>query len=213
MKYSVGKEQEKMANDPYEVLEIKHGASDTEIKEAYRRLVKKYHPDKYQGNPLADLAEEKLQEVNEAYDMLTKGGSSSTQTYGSAGGGYAGSYSGQPNYGEKARVYNTVRMSLDRNDLYTAEQTLINVADHDAEWFFLSGVLSFKKGFVADGIANVQQALNMDPTNPEYQSVFQQMNNSGSIFRNSSNAQGYNRNSDMADALMACAICNCLTPC
>ena len=41
--------------DPYEVLGINQGASQSEIKAAYRELVKKYHPDRYQGNPLADL--------------------------------------------------------------------------------------------------------------------------------------------------------------
>ena len=63
----------KMVSDPYEVLGVRQGASEAEIKEAYRNLVKKYHPDKYQGNPLAGLAEEKLREVNEAYEMLSGG--------------------------------------------------------------------------------------------------------------------------------------------
>jgi molecular chaperone DnaJ len=59
-------------NNPYEVLGIKPGASEEEIRAAYRELVKKYHPDKYVDNPLADLAEEKMQEINEAYDILVK---------------------------------------------------------------------------------------------------------------------------------------------
>ena len=59
--------------NPYEVLGVSEGASEEEIKKAYKELVKKYHPDRYQNNPLSDLAEEKLQEINEAYDMLMKG--------------------------------------------------------------------------------------------------------------------------------------------
>ena len=63
--------------NPYEVLGVKEGASDEEIKKAYRELVKKYHPDKYVNNPLADLAAEKMKEINDAYDALTKGGNNS----------------------------------------------------------------------------------------------------------------------------------------
>ena len=68
-------------SNPYEVLGIKPGASEAEVKAAYKALVKKYHPDKYQNNPLADLAEEKLQEINEAYDQIMK----SMQSGGSSG--------------------------------------------------------------------------------------------------------------------------------
>ena len=57
--------------DPYQVLGIPPTATDEEVKEAYRKLARKYHPDNYTAdNPLADLATEKMQEVNEAYDAI-----------------------------------------------------------------------------------------------------------------------------------------------
>jgi molecular chaperone DnaJ len=58
-------------NDPYAVLGVNQNATDEEIKVAYRELVKKYHPDRYVNNPLSDLANEKMQEINEAYEMIT----------------------------------------------------------------------------------------------------------------------------------------------
>ena len=58
--------------DPYEVLGIRPGASEAEIKRAYKELVRKYHPDQYKDNPLSSLAEEKLKEINEAYDYLMR---------------------------------------------------------------------------------------------------------------------------------------------
>jgi curved DNA-binding protein CbpA len=65
--------------DPYEILEIPRTATEAEIKAAYKRLAMKYHPDRYSDNPLRELAEEKLREVNVAYDMLTKGGGAQRQ--------------------------------------------------------------------------------------------------------------------------------------
>ena len=58
--------------DPYRVLNIPPTATDEEVKKAYRELARKYHPDNYNNNPLADLAQEKMKEINEAYDTITK---------------------------------------------------------------------------------------------------------------------------------------------
>ena len=66
--------------DPYKVLGVTTSSTDEEIKNAYRQLAKKYHPDQYSGSPLADLADEKMKEINEAYDEIVnqrKNGTSS----------------------------------------------------------------------------------------------------------------------------------------
>ena len=76
-------------NDPYAVLGVSPSASDEEIKRAYRELVKKYHPDNYANNPLADLAEAKMKEVNEAYDAIVKSRTQGGYQSQSAG-GYGG---------------------------------------------------------------------------------------------------------------------------
>ena len=61
---------ERIMKDPYEVLGVSKNASQEEIKKAYRELSRKYHPDSYVDNPLADLAEEKFKEVQEAYRQI-----------------------------------------------------------------------------------------------------------------------------------------------
>ena len=98
--------------------------------------MKKYHPDKYHNNPLADLAEEKLQEINEAYDMLMKG-RGGKGACGSTGRG------GTPDYMQ-------IRRYLDAGNLSAAETMLNGTNDRSAEWFFLSGMLSYKKGWYDD---------------------------------------------------------------
>ncbi len=194
-------------NNPYEVLGLKPGASEAEIKAAYKELVKKYHPDKYQNNPLADLAQEKLQEINEAYDTLMKNRSSS-------GGGYRGGQSYRPSSSSSSSNYNAVRQALDRGDLMAAEQMLINSPNRDAEWFFLSGVLSYKKGWIDDALSNVRQAMNMDPNNYEYQNIYQQMMSSGAMYRGRSNAQGYGQSSDTCTNCCTLYLCSsCISPC
>ena len=194
-------------NNPYEVLGLKPGASEAEIKAAYKELVKKYHPDKYQNNPLADLAQEKLQEINEAYDTLMKNRSSS-------GGGYRGGQSYRPSSSSSSSNYTAVRQALDRGDLMAAEQMLINSPNRDAEWFFLSGVLSYKKGWIDDALSNVRQAMNMDPNNYEYQNIYQQMMSSGAMYRGRSNAQGYGQSSDTCTNCCTLYLCSsCISPC
>jgi molecular chaperone DnaJ len=202
-----------MTEDPYKVLGVSREASDEEIKQAYLALVKKYHPDKYQGNPLADLAEEKLQEVNEAYDILKEKGRK-TPSYGPAAGGYANTYressSGRNNYGGN-QSYIAVRQALDMNDLARAEQLLINIREHDAEWFFLSGVLQFKKGYIQNGLANVEQAMTLDGNNQEYREIYRQMTGAGAMYRNRSDGYGYDQRRPGDDALCwTLPLCFCM---
>lgn len=77
--------------DPYEVLGLSPGASDDEIKAAYRKLAKKYHPDLNGGSA---EAEAKMKEVNEAYTLLIKNKGQYQQGGYQSGGGYSGSYGG-----------------------------------------------------------------------------------------------------------------------
>ncbi|MBR3786624.1 MAG: J domain-containing protein [Firmicutes bacterium] len=197
-------------NNPYEVLGVKPGASEEEIRAAYRELVKKYHPDKYVDNPLSDLAEEKMQEINEAYDMLMKqsrGGYGGQQSY-----GYG--QQSQQSYGNTDSYYYAIRQEIDRNNLAKAEQMLINAPNRDAEWYFLSGVLSFRKGYREDGLANIEQAMAMDPDNYEYRRFYQNLRSGAHMYANRSNGQGYNNSTFCSDCCTAylCFEC-CMTPC
>lgn len=56
-----------MTKDPYQVLGVSHSASEDDVKQAYRRLAKQYHPDLHPGDA---QAAQKMNEINEAYDQL-----------------------------------------------------------------------------------------------------------------------------------------------
>lgn len=201
--------------NPYEVLGIPENASEEEIKKAYKEMVKKYHPDKYQNNPLADLAEEKLQEVNEAYDMLIKKSGSSSYDYGFGGGsGFGGGASGGGNGGRPD--YMQVRRLIDANNLREAEKILNGTRDRSAEWFFLAGMVSYKKGWYDDARNKLQTASEMDPGNMEYSQAYGRMINMGGQFQNQAYGRGYNQQNrdDLCCQALQCYICaDCCCDC
>lgn len=86
--------------DPYEVLGVSRDASDEDIKKAYRKLAKQYHPD---VNPGDKTAEEKMKEINAAYDAIKNGTASQYGQQGAGQGGYGGyggyGYGGYSGYG------------------------------------------------------------------------------------------------------------------
>lgn len=195
-------------NNPYEVLGIRQNASEDEIKSAYRELVKKYHPDKYQNNPLADLAKEKLQEVNEAYDYLMKNGK--------AAGNYDNSYSRAENnnsYGQTTAAYNDIRGIIDSGNLSFAEKKLSQIKNRDAEWFFLAGMISYKKGWYDDALTKVHTAVNMNPNNLEYQNAYNSLMNAGRAYQNNSFGRGYPNDDMVCKLCMAYSCFDCFCDC
>lgn len=158
-----------MSRDPYEVLGIKPTATDDEVKAAYRTMARKYHPDNYADNPLSDLAEEKMQEINEAYDAIVRmrksgGGSSAGYTTGGST-GYTGG--GSSRYGD-------VRQMIQQNRVMDAEVVLDGVPGNarDAEWFFLKGSVLYKKGWLEEAFRHFETACRMDPGNMEYRQAY-----------------------------------------
>ena len=73
--------------DPYSVLGVSRNATDEEIKKAYRKLSRKYHPDANINNPNKDQAEEKFKEVQQAYEQSMHQKEQGSG-YGSYGGGF-----------------------------------------------------------------------------------------------------------------------------
>ncbi len=184
--------------DAYAVLGVSPNATDDEIKTAYREKARKYHPDNYTDNPLSDLAQEKMQEINEAYDTIVharQAGGGRTQT----GGNAAGSR------------YHDIRNMIRANRILDAEMLLdgIPAASRDAEWYFLKGSVLYKKGWLEDAMTHYSTACRMDPGNAEYRAALNhmQMNRQTGGYRTTRPVGGCST-CDICNSLI-CADCCC----
>ena len=192
-------------NDPYQVLGVSRNASDDEIKKAYRDLARKYHPDNYHDNPLADLAQEKMKEINEAYDTITKSRSSA----GGHSGTYSGSYSGGYSYGTRSEELRQARAAIDAGNINYAEQLLNSCANRGAEWNFLMGTVYYRRGWLDDAYRYFQTAVSMEPNNPEYRSAMDMLARGGNAY----NPAYYSRQGGECDTCDICSALMCMSMC
>lgn len=197
--------------NPYEVLGLREGASPEEVKKAYRELVKKYHPDQYADNPLKDLAEQKLREINEDYRMITEGaaGYDPGRNFGSGSQGFGNGK--QNTYSDDSNPYWEATDALNRNDLFRAESILNSIRHRDARWFYLMGHVNYRRNRFGAARDCFKTAMDMDPGNPEYAQAFNQMNYAAQNYRQNVYYTTRRDNDDCCQAL--CTLWACDTCC
>ena len=158
--------------DPYKILGVSPSDDDDKIKQAYRELVRKYHPDKYANTDLADMANEKMKEINAAYEQIQemrRSGTHSQSSYGSYG-----SYdqSGPHTHSANAH-FARIRSLINSGALDDAHALLRSTPEGDrgAEWHFLMGCVLMRRGHLVDAQNHLDRACRIDPYNSEYRTV------------------------------------------
>lgn len=213
-----------MNKNPYEVLGVSPSASDDEIKKAYRDLTRKYHPDANVDNPLADLAEEKFKEVQEAYDTIMHERSSG----GSGGYSYGGgsSYGGSGGYSYGGGSYQSAQQDprlqaavnyINNRRFKEALNTLDQVSERSALWYYLSGCANAGLGNNVLARDHAAQAVNMEPNNLQYRQLLNQLDFSSRRYQNSPYGNGYGTGGSSCgtgnfccDLWLADTLCECM---
>ncbi|MBE6788992.1 MAG: J domain-containing protein [Ruminococcaceae bacterium] len=146
--------------NPYRVLGVAETASDEQIKEVYRELSKKYHPDLRGDDVSKEEAEAKMAEINAAYDEIMR----------SRRAGASGSSYGYSQFADIRRLINEKRIAQAEELLNGTPQN-----NRNAEWHFLKASVLYSRGWFNDAYNHFETAARMDPTNREYAAAFNSM--------------------------------------
>jgi len=190
-------------SDPYKVLGVSPDATDDEIKKAYRELAKKYHPDNFHNNPLGDLATEKMQQINTAYDEIQA--MRATGNHKNSGGSRSG---GDTNRPDLQRIRTLISQGRYGEAEIMADS--VSAQNRNAEWYFLKGLIYMQSGRYNAATESIRTACTMDPNNAEYASVYNRLKNNQNMYggfnapRTDSGCSGC----DMCSGLL-CADCLC----
>jgi len=162
-----------MTGDPYKVLGLSPGASDEEVKKAYRRLAMKYHPDR---NPGDEEAARKMQEINAAYEAIKNPEKAAPrQRQYDPFGGYGAEDGDQ--YLRSAEQY--IRFRRFREAL----NVLANCEKRSARWYFLSALANDGLGNQVTALEHIRKAVSMEPDNYEYLEALEEIQGGGAAYR------------------------------
>lgn len=186
-----------MYEDPYQILGVSRDASDEEIKKAYRRLAKKYHPDL---NPGDEEAARQMQRINAAYEQITNPGKANP-TYGGAD-PFRG-YRGSAEHSDTGRYQQAAWQYIRYRRYQEALNILSGIPERDARWYYLSALANRGLGNQVTALEHIKRAVSMDPSNMEYLNTLRAMENGGTQYRQQAgNFKGFRTGSPCASLFL-----------
>ena len=183
--------------DPYKVLGVNPNASDEEIKKAYRRLARKYHPD---VNPGDEEAARKMQQINAAYEQIQN------QKKGGYSAGYQTYSNPTPEAGDDAYLQAAARY-IQYGSFREALNALENAANRNARWYYLSAVAHYNLGNRVTALEHIRRAVSLEPDNGLYLQLLQRMEQGGNAYRQRSGTTGYGLGRTGLPSLCLCWLC------
>lgn len=178
-------EEDKEMMDPYQVLGVTRGASDEEIKKAYRSLSRKYHPDANINNPNKAQAEEKFKQVQQAYDLIMKEKQQGTGYGGHNDYGYGDFRDSSYGYqGENSRIQaaaNYIRNGYYREAFHVLNE--IPLSERNGRWYYYSAVANRSVGNAATALEHIRRAVELEPSNIQYRQFQQNLEYGGVWYR------------------------------
>ena len=192
-----------MIEDPYKVLGLSPDASDEDVKRAYRRLAKKYHPDLNPGDP---VAARKMQEVNEAYDRIKNPEKFQQPNPG----GYYDPFGGQSHSESQGDRYQKAAYQYIRFRRYAeALNALQNCTECNARWYYLSALANDGLGNQVTALEHIRRAVSMEPDNQEYLWTLERIENGGAAYRQTAgNFRGFTLGGDPCTNMCLCYLAN-----
>ncbi len=178
--------------DPYSILGISRDASDDEVKKAYRRLSRKYHPDANINNPDKDQAEEKFKQVQQAYEQIMKEREQGNSYGGYQYGGYGG-FSGQTDSGyqdEEAMRRQAAVNYIQSGHYREAMNVLQALQQRNGQWYYLSSMANMGLGNNVNALNDIKEAVRLEPDNVQYRMLQQQMEGGGTWYQEMQNPFG-----------------------
>ena len=174
--------------DPYSVLGVSRNASDEEIKKAYRRLSRKYHPDDNINNPHKAQAEEKFKEVQQAYDQIMKerdGGFDGYTGFGGFGGQQSQGYQDEESIRRQAAAN-----YIQSGHYQEAMNVLSGLAQRNGQWYYLSAMANMGLGNNVNALNHIREAVRLEPDNMQYRALLQRMEGGGTWYQEQQNPFG-----------------------